>query len=545
MIATRTPTIPESAPFDEKQRLWLNGYLAGLFNSGNGNGASPAPARPDLGTLLFLYGTQTGGAETLARRFAKEAEKKGFRSAVRDMDAFAEIDFSAEKRLAIITSTYGDGEMPDNAQAFWDFLAADSAPRLPHVEFSVLALGDTNYAKFCEAGKNFDVRLEALGARRVHPRVDCDVDFEDPAKDWFANFSSVFAPAGDSTSETATETPAATGFGKSNPFPAKLKANINLNQPGSAKETRHVEIVLEGSGLEYEAGDALGVMPRNCGELVAEVLAAAGLQGTENIAIAGAEATLRDALIRHFDLKPFLTALPAPGTAAEALVAPLKKIQPRLYSIASSAKAFPGEVHLTVGAVRYELDGKSRKGVCSTFLADFESRADEEKTVPVFVHRSPHFRVPAETSRPVIMVGPGTGIAPFRAFLQERKAAGGNGKNWLFFGDQRSAFDFLYEDELKTFLVDGVLTRLDLAFSRDQEEKVYVQDRIRAAAAEMWQWFEDGAYFYICGDASRMAKDVEKALLDLPVLAGALNEEAAAAWLVDLKKQKRYLRDVY
>ncbi len=534
------PVIPENAPFNESQRHWLNGYLAGLF-SGASSGHAVAPS---LGSLLFLFGTQTGGSETLARGFARDAKKLGFAPAVAGMDEFARIDFSKETRLAIITSTYGEGDMPDNAQAFWDFLNSDKAPDLGHLEFSVLALGDTNYTQFCEAGKKFDARLPELGARRVCDRVDCDTDFEAPAAAWFSAFAAKYSAAAPSAAKEPEAE--ASGYGKSRPFPARLKTNRHLNATGSSKETRHIELLLEGSGLEYEAGDALGVLPKNCAGFVEEILHASGHQGDESVTLAdGRQTPLHTALLEHYDLKPFLTALPEAGQDPAGFVAKLKKIQPRLYSISSSPKAHPGEVHLTVSVVRYEHNGRPRKGVCSTFLADFDSRSGDEPGVPLFVHRSPHFKLPADPATPVIMVGPGTGIAPFRSFLEERRATGATGKNWLFFGDQKSATDFLYEDELSAMRTDGHLSRLDLAFSRDQADKIYVQHRMLEQAGELWNWLQDGGYFYVCGDASRMARDVDAALHQVAQQAGGGTAEDAAAWVARLKQEKRYRRDVY
>ena len=530
------PAIPENAPFSAEQRLWLNGFLAGLFNVQN-NQAAKAQT-PDLGKLLFLYGTQTGGSEMLARTFAKDAKKQGFTTTVLGMEDYSQVDFSSESRLIIITSTYGEGDMPDNAQDFWDHLQSDDAPDLSHIEFSVLALGDTNYTLFCEAGKNFDARLEALGAKRVCDRVDCDVDYEDAAAEWFKNASTALGGGENSSgaaenSDSDSDQPA---YGKKNPFPAKLVTNRKLNGDASAKDTRHIEINLEGSGIEYSVGDALGVMPRNCPELVDRILKSAGI--TDN-------PSLSEELITTYDLKPFLTELPNEGTSQEELVDGLKKLQPRLYSISSSPKAHPGEVHLTVGVVTYELDGQACKGVCSTYLAEHESRAGEDGSVGVFIHNSPNFRLPEDTSKPVIMVGPGTGIAPFRAFLEERKATQSPGKNWLFFGDQTQANDFLYQEELEAMLEDGILSRLDLAFSRDQEEKIYVQHLMLKHADELWSWLENGASFYVCGDASRMAKDVDNALTQIVETAGQLSTEEAADYIAQLKREKRYLRDVY
>jgi sulfite reductase (NADPH) flavoprotein alpha-component len=315
--------------------------------------------------------------------------------------------------------------------------------------------------------------------------------------------------------------------------------NRRLNGDGSAKETRHIEIGLAGSGLSYEVGDALGVIPSNCPEFVTRILSAAGLRGSEPVADAGGF-PLRLALQTHYDLSPFLSALPASALTAEELVSKLRKLQPRLYSISSSPKAHPNEVHLTVGIVRYDKDGVPCKGVCSTFLAERTGGI-----VPVFVHSAPHFRLPEDSSAPMIMIGPGTGIAPFRAFLEERRATAAAGKSWLFFGDQRAATDFLYREELEAFLNDGTLTRLDTAFSRDQAEKIYVQDRMLQNAAEFWAWLQAGAYVYVCGDATRMAKDVDAALHTIAAQCGTLSTEEAAAYVTSLREQKRYRRDVY
>ena len=546
---TKIPVIPETAPFDAMQRMWLNGFLAGLFSSEPTAIAVSAATSSSLGPLLFLFGSQTGTSEGLARRFAKEAKKVGFETRVIGMESYSTIDLTKEKRLIIITSTYGDGEMPDNAQTFWDYLKNGTAPRLEHLEFSVLALGDRNYSQFCQAGKAFDARLEDLGAKRIHPRTDCDVDCESPSVEWFNGLLRSLegdVPSAGTTQNAVTAAPtveSTPSFGKANPFLAVLKTNRVLNAPGSAKETRHLEIILEGSGLEYEVGDALGVVPTNCPDFVREILDAAGLDGEEAVkAPDNEEMPLRMALLRKFDLKSFLADLPAKAASAADFAAPLRKLQPRLYSISSSAKAHPGEVHLTVAVVRYQLNGRTRKGVCSTFFAD---RVGEDTKVPVFVHRSPSFKLPADGSRPIIMVGPGTGVAPFRAFLEERRAVAATGRNWLFFGDQKALCDFLYGEQLEAMKQDGLLTRLDTAFSRDQPEKIYVQDRMVENAGQIWSWLQEGGYFYVCGDAQRMAKDVDAALHKIAETAGQLSTEQAGEFVKQLKFEKRYLRDVY
>lgn len=586
----KIPFIPESAPFTADQRQWLNGYLAGFFSDARamtGIAASAVPALPPK-PLTILFGSQTGTAEGLAKKTMKEAEKHGFAPKLVDMAKYESVDFATEENVLLITSTYGDGEPPDNAQKFWDFLKGEAVPPLAHLRYSVLALGDTNYPAFCQFGKNCDEHLEKLGATRIAPRVDCDVDYEAPARAWTESvFATLASAAGGTASATGpVEEPVAeeTGYTKKNPFPARLLANRKLNGEGSGKEVRHYEISLAGSGLVYEAGDALGVMPANCADVVSDLLGVLGCDGEEAVKTPdGTETSLRLALAQHYDItKPspellkaaaergaangeliglldparkeelkkwfwgreiidVIAGLASPFTAAE-FVALLKKLQPRLYSISSSPKAHPDEVHLTVAAVRYESNGRGRKGVCSTFLAD---RCTDETPVPVYVQTSHGFRLPADGSVPVIMCGPGTGIAPFRAFLEEREATGATGRNWLFFGDQRRATDFLYREQLEAWVANGHLARLDLAFSRDQAEKIYVQNRMLENAAELWNWLESGAHFYVCGDASRMAKDVDAALHRIAETAGGMTPEAAAEYIQKLKSDKRYQRDVY
>lgn len=600
---TNIPYIPESAPFNAEQRAWLNGFLAGLFSQVPGG--VPAPqfnaAPPKAGEpLVILFGSQTGSAEGLAKKLAKESESRGFAPKLFALNDYEQANLPAAGKAVIISSTWGDGEPPDNAVNFWNWIKADSAPRLENLNFAVLGLGDKNYSDFCGASKKFDERLAALGAKRLAPRGECDVDYEAPAKSWIDGLwdklgSANGAPASGHganhlliSQQAVPEAGAPNGngapkaYGKSNPFPAKLLKNVLLNKPGSGKEVRHYEIALNGSGLTYEAGDALGVVPVNCPELVDDVLAALKAKPDENVKFGDNIMSLREALTHHFDVnKPsqellaavakaapqselaallapekrddlkkwlwgrhvidLLELLPAPMPVAE-FIPLLKKLAPRLYSISSSPKAHPGEVHLTVGAVRYESHGRERKGVASTFLAD---RVGDAEFVKVFVQPSHGFKPPANGDLPMIMVGPGTGIAPFRAFLEERLATSAKGKNWLFFGDQKKDTDFLYDELLTGWQKSGFLTRLDLAFSRDQEKKIYVQDRMLENAAELWAWLEAGAHFYVCGDASRMAKDVDAALHKIVETAGGKSADEAKAYVAKLKSDKRYQRDVY
>lgn len=554
-----------------------------------------APNSVATKSLLILYGSQTGSAEGLAKKFAKESLQQGFEPKVIEANACTLEQLAGTERLLLVTSTWGEGDPPDNATNLWTALNAPDAPKFEKLAFSVLALGDKNYSDFCGAGKKFDAALEKLGAKRVHPRVDCDLDYEAAARDWMAAVLPVIREFGDSPapisaagsiSAPAPETEKATskGYSRKNPFPSRLLENRLLTNAGSAKEVRHFAISLADSGLNYEVGDALGVVPTNCPALVSDILAALGCDGEEAVkAPDGSETSFRNALLRHFgitqtscslleaiaeraqsaDLKnllapenkaalekhlhgreiiDFLIAHPLARFTPPEFVGLLRKLNPRLYSIASSPKAHPGEVHLCVGIVRYDSLGRTRKGVCSTLLAD---RIEGEATVPTFVQTSHGFRLPASGDTPVIMVGPGTGIAPFRAFLEERQAIAAHGRNWLFFGDQKRATDFLYRDELETMFKSGVLSKLDLAFSRDQAEKIYVQHRMLEHAKELWTWLEDGAHFYVCGDAKRMAKDVDAALHEVIQKAGGKSIEQASEYIAQLKSAKRYQRDVY
>lgn len=587
---SKVPVIPENAPFDTAQRIWLNGFLAGLFaHAAASDDGTAARTATTAMPLLVVFGSQTGTAEGLARRLAAEANRCGFRSRVIEAAAAAKLDWSSETHLLVVMSTYGDGDMPDNAKVFWDWLQTDAAKALAHLRFSVLALGDSNYEHFCAAGKKVDERLEALGAARVHPRTDCDVDYEAAAKSWIQAALGALGPAGSQNSveskpysSAGPSRIAVAGYSRSNPFPARLLVNRRLTAEGSGKEVRHVEISLEGSELEYVPGDALGVRPTNCPGLVSELLAALQCDGEEAVPIPGGdEVSLRRALGEFYDITkpsqeflkaasevaPALRALLEPdrkeelkrwlwgrevidvlfqapqlGVAPERFVALLKPLAPRLYSISSSPKAHPGQVHLTVGILRHDTHGRSRKGVCSTFLAD---RAMDSVHVPVFVQTSQGFRLPDSPDTPIIMVGPGTGVAPFRAFLHERGATGANGRNWLFFGEQRAASDFFYKEELEPMLRSGHLTKLSTAFSRDQTDKVYVQHRMLEEAPTLWAWLQEGAHFYVCGDAQRMAKDVEAALHRVIETAGGRSPEDSQAYVNQMRAEKRYQRDVY
>ncbi len=621
----RVPFIPDTAPFSEEQRQWLNGFLAGLFSDAAANpaallGQAPKPAlTAPSAPVLILFGSQTGNAEGLAKKVKAATEKAGgFAPRLLDMAKYDAAELPKEANLLVVTSTWGEGDPPDNAAGFMDKLNEDAFPRLETLCYSVLALGDRNYEDFCGCGRKLDERLSALGAKRILARQDCDTDYDAPAKAWLDAVLPILQQPSDpaighhdeakhadpgaddlvkaglpvrsqqvptQNGNGAAVPAAALVYSRINPFPARLLASRKLTLDGSDKDTRHYEIGLQGSGLTYEVGDALGLLPANSPELVQEILQALGFDGEEEVTSHdGATKSLRKALVHDYQIraphKEFLAAVsqrdaantflrdlldpnirteldqylygreiidflldsPRLGFTPDEFVKLLRKLQPRLYSIASSLKAHPEQVHLTVDTLRYDAHGRKRHGVSSTFLAD---RVTETTMLPVFVQQAKHFRLPEKSEKPVIMVGPGTGIAPFRAFLQERRATGAKGGNWLFFGAQKSATDYFYQEELAALQTSGYLTRLDLAFSRDQAEKIYVQTRMKQNAAEMWRWLEDGAHFYVCGDAKRMAKDVDDTLHAVIREAGGRTEDGAKEYVAAMKKEKRYQRDVY
>ena len=598
--AAGLPTLPPSAPFAPNTRLWLDGVLAGLFS--RADSGLPAPDAPAMllpetagapavrimrarPRVSLLWASQTGNVEALTEHYATRLLDSGFEihlSCMADvkLDALAKMQY-----VLLMTSTFGDGDPPDNGQSFWQALKAESAPRLEGVQFALLAFGDPNYDQFCGHGRQLDARLHALGAARLLDRVDCDTEYQATADAWLERVTACIKAADEALHAAPANgmIPPLTGLmpTKANPAPSRLVQNLRLNK-GATKDTRYFSLATADTGLAYEAGDALGVWPSNCPELVDEIICLSGLNADAPVTVAGpGDMRLADALGSHFEI-----ARPGPDTlafiaartrngglkdllqeerkaelknwlwgrqladvlheypvelSARELVGMLKRLQPRLYSIASSPKAHPGEVHLTVAAVRYDNGRRQRKGVSSTFLADRAS----DVGVPVFVQQSAHFRPPRQQDAPMIMVGPGSGVAPFRGFLNERRARGDTGRNWLFFGEQHAATDFYYREELEGMHRDGLLTRLDLAFSRDQADKIYVQDRMREHGAELWAWLEAGAHFYVCGDATRMARDVDVALKGIVARHGGLSDEKAVEYVNWLSREKRYVRDVY
>lgn len=583
----------------DNQRIWLGGYIAASL--GTAAAVSAAPASAPLAVLTesapaiskevtVLFGSQTGNSDRLAKKLTKKLEENGFQVTVSAMGSYKSNNLKKVENLLIVVSTQGEGEPPDNAIPFYEFLHSKRAPKLDTLRYSVLALGDTSYEFFCQTGKDFDKRLEELGGKQLTPRVDCDVDFDEAAAEWMNQVLGALsegssAQAAGAVSQPATSTEVESEYSRTNPFRAEVLENLNLNGRGSDRETRHVELSLEGSGLQYEPGDSLGVYPENHPRLVDELIEALGWNADESVPVGknGEELSLREALLRYYEItvltKPLLTQVAEltsnpelvkllsagqeaelraylaehdlldlvqdfnlKGVSARSLTALLRKIPARLYSIASSLKANPDEVHLTVRTVRYENQGRERYGVCSVQLAE---RVEAGDTLPVFIQNNPNFKLPESSDTPIIMIGPGTGVAPFRAFLGEREETGAEGKTWLFYGDQHFSTDFLYQVEWQRWLQEGVLTRMDVAFSRDTDQKVYVQHRMLEKSKELYQWLQEGAAIYVCGDEKKMAHDVHAALAAILEREGGLSPEEAADYLTQMQQQKRYQRDVY
>jgi sulfite reductase (NADPH) flavoprotein alpha-component len=585
-----------------EQAIWISGYFAGLSHRARAGAAAteiaelapPSQSVPAAASstrlLTVLFGSETGNSKTLAKALVDKAATKGLQTRLADMADYKTRGLKDEQDLLVITSTHAEGDPPQTAVGFFEFLESRKAPKLPHLRYAVLALGDSTYEKYCEAGKRIDRRLEELGAQRLADRVDCDVDYEDAADAWIASVVADLAPAAQaaapapaaSAATIRSDASSSTVFDKKHPFQAAVIDNIVLTGRGSTKETRHFELSLADSGLIYQPGDALGVVPRNDPVLVEAILEKLSLSADAPVTVKQDTISLGEALSGTFEITALtprfldqwaeitgsdeLQALrapdqkeprtafqhnhhildvvgrfPAPGVDAAKFVAGLRPLQPRLYSIASSLTAVPDEAHLTVSTVRYTLHDLPRTGVASGYLA---ARTEADATIPVYIQSNDHFHLP-DDDVPILMIGAGTGVAPYRAFMQEREARGASGRSWLFFGERNFRSDFLYQVEWQDLIKNGVLSRLDLAFSRDAAPKTYVQDRLRRQGREVYAWLEEGAYLYICGDSAHMAPDVHAALTDIVAEHSGLDRDEAGAYLSALQRDRRYRLDVY
>ncbi|PWQ96157.1 diflavin oxidoreductase [Leucothrix arctica] len=559
--------LPEDAPFEAEQREWLSGLLTAYRTIAQ----AAASANEDVvGTpMQIYYGSQSGNAEVLVKDLKKYAATQGFEASIDELDSITPAELAAHSHILIVCSTFGEGEPPDNAKHFYTSLMEDEALALPDtLNFSVCGLGDSSYAFFNKCGEDISQKLSAAGAVNCQDFIACDVDFDDSYGEWKGSvfetevFKSAAGAANTSVAANDDDIPA---YDKNRPFIGNLISGQNLSAEQSAKRVNHIEISLAGGGedMHYDVGDALGVWPLNCPAEVEEILAAGGFTGREVVEQKNGSASLRVLLNTKLDITTVnakaletwgiesveddfqvidvLTQL-KPGLDAQTLVNGLRTLQPRLYSIASSPKKHPSEVHLTIGEVHYDLFEKARKGVASTFLGN---RLTSGGNFGVYIQSSAHFHIPVNDEAPLIMIGPGTGIAPFRAFLEEREMRQAIGKNWLFFGDQHEAQDFLYRDEIAAWQDSGLLTETSLAWSRDTDKKVYVQTHILEQGEQFYEWLESGAYIYICGDASRMAADVDKAIRQVIAEHGGLDEAAVEAYMNKLGDEHRYQRDVY
>jgi sulfite reductase (NADPH) flavoprotein alpha-component len=581
------PFIPDNAPFSPEQRAWLNGFLAGLY-SGAQSGPAPAPPAPSL-KVAVLFATQSGTSERLAKKLAKELKAQGHTAELASLESYTPASLAEQKHALLLASTYGEGDPPDGAQSFFEALCVPSAPRLDNLRYAVLALGDASYEQFCKFGADLDARMYGLGGTRICERVECNVEVDAPFEQWktavlkgLQDKPGAAAPAAMVTKEESPARPHI--HTRDNPYLAEVIEKRPLTHEVSSKLTVHVSISLADSQVHYECGDACGVFAQNDPVVVEEILALTGFSSCTLVDLPKlGPIPLLDALTHHLQptrlsrkmvaayaalgecrkleqllapdaqkqldaymydrgLIDLLEECPGLLTAPAQIVELLPKLTNRLYSISSSPAFHAGELHTTVAVVRYRSHNRERGGVCSTMLND---RTPLGARLPIYIQPNRKFRLPADQSAPIIMIGPGTGIAPFRSFLHERRALGATGRNWLFFGERSATTDFLYREELEAMCGDGHLTRLDTAFSRDQEHKVYVQDRMIEFGAEFWRWLNEGASIYVCGDASRMAKDVDAALHRVVEMHGNQTAENAKEFVQELQGQNRYHRDVY
>ncbi|HHX8487525.1 MULTISPECIES: assimilatory sulfite reductase (NADPH) flavoprotein subunit [Vibrio diabolicus subgroup] len=589
-ISSLQQTVSE---LSSQQLAWVSGYFWGLAQNQPNTAVTPiaqataAVSAKPAGKLSIIFASQTGNAKGVAEALEQEAKAEGIAVELFDASDYKGKNLAKETHVIIVASTNGEGEAPDNAIELHEFLQSKKAPKLSNLQYGVIALGDSSYEFFCQTGKDFDAYLSKLGATPFIDRLDCDVDYEAPAAEWRKNaLGKVKDTLSSGTEADVVQLPvgqAATAhspYNKQNPYTATLLTSQKITGRDSGKDVRHIEIDLEGSGLTYQPGDALGVWFENSSELANAILGKVGLSGVETVDVDGESLSIHSALVSKYEITTsnpqlitkfaelsdskklqklvedkdklreysantqIVDVLAEKKTklTADELIGLLRRLTPRLYSIASSQEEVDEEVHLTVALVEYEQNDEKRYGGASSFLAQ---RLEEGDEVKVFVEHNNNFKLPEDDSTPIIMVGPGTGIAPFRSFIQERENRDAEGKNWLFFGDRTFTQDFLYQVEWQKYLKSGVLSRLDVAFSRDQVEKVYVQHRILENAAQVWQWIQEGAYIYVCGDATRMAKDVHDALVIVAEQEGKMPRDDAEQFINDLRKAKRYQRDVY
>lgn len=574
--------------FSSHQLAWLSGYLWGMVNQTATTDVSvSAPVAPEE-TVTIISASQTGNARRLSEQLRERLVDEKINVNLVNAGDYKFKQINQEKLLVIVASTQGEGEPAEEAVALYKYLFSKKAPDLSQTEYAVFALGDSSYEKFCQAGKDFDSQLALLGAKSLFERIDADVEYQSIADEWVENLTSVLkarVPAQSDSQLLSAQTGSVneihtSPYSKTAPLTASLLSNQKITSRDSQKDVRHIEIDLGDSGLRYQPGDALGVWFDNDPALVDELVALLWLKGDEDVFIGTQRHALRDALIYQLELtqntpvivekyaqlskddallslisdKPAIlhyaqntpivdmVRQAASQPSAQEFIDLLRPLTPRLYSISSSQSEAEDEVHATVGVVRYDIDGRPRTGGASGFLAD---RLNEGNELRIFIEHNDNFRLPANPETPVIMIGPGTGIAPFRAFLQQRDNDGATGKNWLFFGNPHFVDDFLYQVEWQRYVKDGLLTQISLAWSRDQQQKVYVQDKLREQGEAVWQWLQEGAHIYVCGDANRMAKDVEQALLDIIGQYGNMDAEAADEFLSELRVMRRYQRDVY
>jgi sulfite reductase (NADPH) flavoprotein alpha-component len=576
-----------TASLNPQQLTWLSGYLAGMAQNGQ-SAVLSQPASSPAKSLTILYGSQTGNAKSVAQEYKAKLDALNVPAKIVSMADYKQKQLKTESHMVVIVSTHGEGEAPDDAIALHSFLAGKKAPKLNGLNFAVLGLGDTSYEFFCQTAKDFDKRLQDLGATRITDRVDCDVDYDADVSAWFETIThQVKDELGAKSMQSVipsldlgASAIVASQYTKKSPYTATLLESLKITGRDSVKDIRHIEISLEDSGIQYRTGDALGVWFKNDINLVDELIIALGLQRDASVNWSSDDHSLHDVLVNKLELTQSyptfvtkyakyaknveLNALlddksvlreylaqrqiidvvrqyPAKVNAQQ-FVDTLRMMTPRLYSIASSQAEVEEEVHLTVALVEYDAHGHAHQGGASSFLS---TRLDEGGEVNVFVEKNDNFRLPDDGNTPVIMIGPGTGIAPFRAFMQQREAEEASGENWLFFGNPNYTQDFLYQTEWQRFVKDGVVNKVSLAFSRDQEQKIYVQHRMLEQGAEFYQWLERGAHVYVCGDANQMAKDVQDALVHIVIEHGGKSEAQAEQYISDLRRAKRYQKDVY